>query len=258
MKRKAVLIESSRVKDHKALPGALVDVANWISFLQSDLGGAWRESEIATLSHPSLSQVENELSNDKGDYCFVAYSGHGREGNVFLNDYWVDQNGLAISNLKPKTARGTLIIDSCRGVEAAKFIKFSAVNEGRKVASESYYGRSVQFASANEIEAHEILEHAGIKPTAKQRWETSLSGSPEGIVEMLACSEGQGAEEDPIAGGYYTSLLLQSADLWLRGGPNSNIHTTREAHYYAASKLPPQQIPEYKPLWLHFPFAVKT
>lgn len=258
MKRKAILIESSKVKDHHDLPGARVDVANWRNFLKSDLGGAWEDAEIVILSHPTSTDVHNELSTDGYDYTFVAYSGHGHDGAVFLNDHWVNQGGYATSNLRPKTKKGTLIIDSCRGVQPDNFSKTACLHAGHAVAREAFYGRSVTFASANELNERIILNRAGVAPTSRQKWEKSLGSSLQGIVEMLACSKGQAADEDPTAGGYYTSLLLQSADFWTMNRSAVDIHTTKDAHDYAASKLPPQQTPQYGPSWITFPFAVRA
>ena len=75
---------------------------------------------------------------------------------------------------------------------------------------------------------------------------------------MLACSKGEAASENPSAGGYYTSLLLQSAQVWEGHEISPATHSTKDAHDYAARKLPSQQNPEYSPSWLVFPFAVKT
>jgi hypothetical protein len=44
--RKAILIESSKLKDHPDLPGARADVDNFSQFLQSEIGGSWYEWEI--------------------------------------------------------------------------------------------------------------------------------------------------------------------------------------------------------------------
>ena len=79
-----------------------------------------------------------------------------------------------------------------------------------------------------------------------------------GVVEMLACAKGQAADEDPSAGGYYTSLLMQSAELWDQRTIQPSTHSTKDAHDYAAAKLPSQQTPEYSPSWIDFPFAVST
>ena len=261
MKRKAILIEASNVTGLNDLPGARVDVANWKNFLTSDLGGAWEDSEIITLKKPDSSTVTQYLNVDADCYCFVAFSGHGSDGSVVLNDYWVN-SGYPIASLKPKGNKGTLIIDSCRGQAEAmrySFIKAAFANEaGHAVALNAHRGRSVQFASAKELSERLLLNRAGMVIKPRQKWEEAVKNSSVGTVEMLACSRGQAAGEDPQAGGYYTSLLMQSADLWQISGTTATIYSTKEAHDYAASKLPSQQTPEYKPLSLAFPFAVNS
>ena len=263
MTRKAILIESSDVVGERDLPGARVDIANWENFLKSDLGGAWEQSEIVTLHKPTSIDVQHYLDAGKDHYCFVAFSGHGCDGTVVLNENWIN-NGYPISNLKPKGDQGTLILDSCRGVTDAMLYSFSATqyafanDAGHAVALNARYGRSVQFASAQEMTESLILKRAGIVNKSREKWDDALRTKSKGLVEMLACAKGQTAGENPSAGGYYTSLLLQSADLWKNNGAISSVYTTKDAHDYAVSKLPAQQTPEYRPSWLNFPFAVEA
>jgi len=261
MKRKAILIEASDVIGLNNLPGARVDVNNWKSFLKSDLGGAWDDAEIVSLNKPQSAVLDKALTVEPDCYTFVAYSGHGSDGSVVLNEAWIN-TGYSTTKLKPKSNKGTLIIDSCRGVSEAKrysFTKTAFANESaHAVALNASMGRSVVFASAHELDERLILNRAGYVIRPRQIWEESIKRSLAGIVEMLACSKGQAAEEDPAAGGYYTSLLMQSADLWQVGASSGSIHTTKEAHDFAAYRLPPaQQKPEYNPSWLAFAFAVK-
>lgn len=261
MKRKAILIESSNVSGHTDLPGARVDIENWNDFLKSKLGGDWDDSEIVILRKPASSDVDAQLNVEADCYCFVAYSGHGSDGSVLLNEHW-EKTGYSTSKLKPRSSKGTLIIDSCRGLtEAARYSQTTSIalanTTGRAVALNASMGRSVVFASSGEISEHAILNRLGRVSTHRQQWEASLKGTSIGLVEMLSCSKGQAAGENPKAGGYYTSLLLQSADLWQLTAP-TGIHTTKQAHDYAVSKLPPQQTPEYRPTYLSFPFAVNA
>jgi len=251
MSRKAVIIESSNVNGQANLPGALVDQQNWINFLKSDLGGAWYDSEIELLSKPSSMKVEKLLDDHKDKYCFLAFSGHGSNNSIVLNE---NRLNYPISGLRPKSEKGTLIIDSCRGIDSARVISFSAAktrylaeaSEGHAVIANSARGYSTKFGSADKRRDHHI------------RWNFALILANKGVVEMYACSKGEGANEDPNAGGYYTSLLLQSADLWQQLGGDGNIYTTKDAHNHAVSKLPPQQNPEYRPSHLAFPFAVSV
>ena len=253
MKRKAILIESSNVKGQKEIPGARVDVKSWLNFLKSDLGGAWSESEIVVFSKPSPATVTRELPVDSDCYCFVAFSGHGSDGTVVLSDDCAD---FPIESLKPKGRQGTLIVDSCRGVEREPYGP-----SGQAVANELLNrstvrdARAAQFSSAVEASESLNLKRSGKIITHRQIWDEELKKCGVGVVEMLACAKGQAAGEDPSAGGYYTSLLLESADSWKRTATTS-AHTTKDAHDYAAAKLPEQQTPEYRPLGLAFPFAV--
>jgi hypothetical protein len=257
MTRKAILIESSTVTGHTDLPGARMDVVNWKSFLKSDLGGAWSDSEIVTLSKPFSSDVTKELTLDSDSYCFVAFSGHGSNGSVVLNDVL---DTFAISSLKPKTNRGTLIVDACRGVAdpvtLLSNLKVAMANESiiGAVAVEALQGRSMVFLNASGDYALNRLTRTG---NHRSRWDTALTTSSRGVVEMLACAKKQAAGEDPSAGGYYTSLLMQSAELWDKRATQASTHSTKDAHDYAAAKLPSQQTPEYTPSWLAFPFAVR-
>jgi hypothetical protein len=261
MNRKAILIESSKIKGHTELLGARVDIENWKNFLLSDLGGAWKASEIVCLSHPFSSDVERELRSDLTAYCFVAFSGHGADGTVALNDA---NMSCPISMLSPKGSRGAIIVDACRGVEEAVGYtatrKIAALNEAREgpVLNRALFGKATDFALANERSTDECLRY-GFPPNPERRiFEAALDKSSAGLVKMLACATGQGAAEDPLAGGYYTSLLMQAAKKWNGNYGTESVYTTKRAHDYAAEKLPPQQTPEYSPAYLEFPFAVSA
>ncbi len=205
MKRKAILIESSNVKNQTELPGARVDIANWKNFLKSDLGGAWEDSEIITLNKPYSSDVEENLKNHSDGYCFVAFSGHGCDGSVVLNDH-IDN--FPVGSLKPKGSQGTLVIDSCRGLSEAINFSFDAklafANESaHAVALNARLGRSVIFASSSELSKRLTLLQAGVVSKFREKWEEHIKKNSNGIVEMVACSKGEAAGEDPLAGGYY-------------------------------------------------------
>lgn len=259
MKRKAVLIESSNVKNQTDLPGARVDVQNWKSFLTSDLGGAWTDAEIVSLNKPFSSELENHLKIDPDCYCFVAFSGHGCDGSIVLNDHL---DSYPIASLKPKGIKGTLIIDACRGIDDARaysaMVKEAFLREALNIsiANEALQGRASVFASASAPPL--LLNRAAVLNKFRTKWNNALNSCSGGVVQMLACAKGQAAGENPSAGGYYTSLLLHSAALWDQRTTSPAVHTTKEAHDYAASKLPRQQTPEYSPSWLAYPFAVRT
>lgn len=255
MNKIAIIIESSNVAGETKLPGAILDQQNWIKFLKSDLGGLWNSNEIFPLSKPMSKDVTDLLEAHKDKYCFVAFSGHGMEGSIALNDYY---RNCPISTIKPRSAKGTLVIDSCRGISTSALNTFSESrgmtksSGDRTVLENSSQGMSSDFPiMAGSSRYSSSLSHA-------DSWNNALLKSMIGIVEMQACSKGEAAGENPNAGGFYTSLLLDSALAWKKSGGIGAIHYTLDAHLYASSKMPKQQNPEYKPLHLKFPFAVSV
>lgn len=245
------------MKGHTDLPGARIDLENWKNFLKSDLGGAWLDSEIVTLSKPFSSDVDNELKVTEDCYSFVAFSGHGCDGSVVLNDY---NTNFAVTSMRPKSGRGTLVVDACRGVPDlvlfSSNLRVSMANEaiGKGAAMEALHGRSTQFCAASEGYVSNRFTR-----TANHRthWESAVITSSRGLVQMLACAKGQASSEHASSGGFYTSLLMQSAERWNLRSSQSGTHSTKDAHDYAAGKLPAQQTPEYSPYSMAFPFAVR-
>jgi hypothetical protein len=250
MKRKAVLIESSDVSGCNDLPGARVDVENWITFLRSDLGGAWKDAEIVTLRKPFTTQVEREVGVARDCYCFVAFSGHGCEGSVVLND---SVDSFPIAKLKPTGGRGTVVVDACRGIAEGRIYNFA----NQSLASIALNAKSGETMELFESRTANVKAAAAVSE-AFRNWVAVLENSAHGTVEMLSCAKGQSAQENPASGGFYTSLLLRSAERWSQRTTNEKVHTTKNAHDYAANNLPPQQTPEYSPIGLAFPFAAKS
>lgn len=263
MKRKAILIESSDVKGQKDLPGARVDIDNWTLFLKSENGGAWKQSEIAILRKPFSNEVKALLDANKDSYCFVAFSGHGSNGAVVLNDH-IDS--FAVENLMPQGERGVLIVDSCRGFSGARQYNFSTggrLVHGKMGSFANESRERILASNAQSTETFELLENrtANVRhyyaSSAFITWTEALKNSNRGVLKMYSCSAGQAAGEDPESGGYYTSLLLEGAEVWVKAQYYSAVYSTKQAHRYAAERLPSQQVPEYTPLTIEFPFAAK-
>jgi hypothetical protein len=78
---------------------------------------------------------------------------------------------------------------------------------------------------------------------------------------MYSCASGQSADEDPAAGGLYTSLLMRSAENWYETAQSNYYYTTWNAHSDTARWMhqnAPQQTPEYDSHPIVFPFAAKA
>ena len=258
MQRKAIIIESSNIKGESYLPGAAVDASNWKNFLSSDLGGNWLESEIESYSNPSSITIQRLLRDAaSGDYTFVVFSGHGAEGTVCLNDY---EHNSPIAGLTPLSTKGTLILDTCRGSDGGERYSFpSMATKSAYVALANSESRSVMTAMNERVENFSNIQDI-ISP--RSLWHGYLEKASIGKVKMQSCAKGQSAGEDVNSGGYYTSLLMQSANKWYSLAKSMEQHTTHDAHSYARDNMPNKQRPEYtsSPVsaFREFPFAIKV
>jgi len=85
MIRRAVLVEAGDVPGQTKITGPEHDVRRMRVWLTSNVGGAWEDHEIETLSNPSPTQVRTAVERAAGaDYTVSAFSGHG----------WIEENGM--------------------------------------------------------------------------------------------------------------------------------------------------------------------
>ena len=258
MKRKAILIESSNVLGENDLPGARIDIENWVRFLSSRIGGAWETDEIVILRKPSLSQLDYALKQASERYCFLAFSGHGADGVVALNDF---SKQVPVSLLRPHGKKGVALIDSCRGKTETTKLDFGiqkhadTLNEAvaNSVTLSAKEGRATNFSEKG-AHTNELVELV----YGRIRFKAELEKADAGIVSMLSCSSGEAAGESRTAGGYYTSALLGAAVSFHTVTKGEGFFSTKEAHDYAVRIMPKQQNPEYSPANRWFPFAIKV
>lgn len=257
--RFAIIIESSDVRGQDDLPGARLDADNWITFLESDLGGAWEKEEWRDLHKPTQDEVAALVRQHAGSYIFLAFSGHGfeeynsytreYETRICLNDY---EKSVCIRNLAPARL-GTAIFDCCRGIEG-RHEYFSVANESlanRTGQQRSVYGMYKQAQHRNQIK-NLFLNNIANKYTYD-------------AVYMYACARNEAAGEDPSAGGYYTTLLIQCAKRWADTQKSNravcySVYNTKQAHDAACAAMKtvnPLQHPVYAPCRQSYPFAIE-
>lgn len=258
--RFAIIIESSNVRGQTDLPGARLDADNWITFLESDLGGAWGKEELCRLSKPTSGTLRTLVSRHFGDYVFLAFSGHGFEDynsisgkyvtKICLND---NEQAVAIDMIAPSRL-GTAVFDCCRGLEGGRrHISFANENLSNR-STVALNTKTALDEMLKKIQRRNVIRNIFLNDIEKR--------SVRDAIRMYSCSRNEGADEDPGAGGYYTSLLLQGAAEWSKAQNNNryyNIYTTKQAHDYACiamTQINPQQHPEYMPSWQIYPFAV--
>lgn len=253
MKRHAIIIESGNVKGQDDLPGARLDFANWLRFLKSELGGAWEEGEITPMHKPTIAEVKTALSEHSQDYVFLAFSGHGYQPYdsvlVCLND---NEKFVSERNLTPQF--GTVILDCCRGPG----------DSGRTTVKEAMDSIPMTFALANSrvmsTDLSTYFRRSNIRSAFMQEVRKHLAF--EG-VRMYACTKGQGAGEDPAAGGLYTTMLMARARTWgskIAHANQSNVYLTRDVHddvVLDLQRMGIQQTPVYEPDDAAYPFAIK-
>ena len=264
MNRIAFIIESSnvRLKGYDYLPGAEKDLANWVDFLHSPLGGAWTKNELVVVENNnpiSASNLRDEIfaASDKGNFVFIAFSGHGGEDeygpHICLNHF---EPKVAIASLTPER-NCCSIWDCCRAS-----IESSIVCESLSPSMDNAIVANMPTTNFTTMSTGLLTETY----RCRTRFSTALSKCAHNCaVKMFACSKDEAAGEAADVGGLYTSLLIHGAKLWkkemLNGSSviqDEDVYTTFDAHNYAAYAIPPQQRPEYVPIDVVYPFAVRT
>lgn len=116
MERKALIIGIPGIKGKSTIYNAVNHDVDYVKeFLMSDSGGKWNESEINTIINPGNFLVISSIAQMNSDYSFVYFSGHGgeyRSRNQIIE--LRDDDNFSITNLKTKSLKQLIIIDSCR------------------------------------------------------------------------------------------------------------------------------------------------
>lgn len=184
--RKAILIGAPSVKPE--LPGVRVDLDHIKSFLTSNKGGAWKESEITTLVDPFPAVVKAHLKlAEDSDYVFVTCSGHGehRVGKgiddtvMYLNE----SDAISINEVNPKNKRHLVIVDVCRNIVEIKRDQAFAVAKA-----------TMESMSESHINYRKIFDDA-------------IMATSEGRIVAYSCDLNQAAGDDGN-GGVFTQALL--------------------------------------------------
>ena len=180
MKRKALLIGNSN-----GLPGVKKDIANWFSFLTSDIGGAWYPSEIEIKMNPGKNELMDLIKRMKGfyDFIIVVYSGHGAYSKGTILEINEHEEYIYESDLKGIASRQISVFDCCRGL----------------LSDERSINESIR-----------IFNQRKIANFVRDYYDRRIMQSVEQQISLYACSIGESAY-DSSDGGYYTKNLLRFA-----------------------------------------------
>lgn len=233
MNRRAILLAAS--PDRNPIPSVYPDLAAFYSFLQSNLGGAWRSDEMFRSQNPTRNQILSAINTAKGvDYTLVFFAGHGETVKMGLP--WLETRILLSSGetvtereLNSGSARCTLILDCSRRT------------------AEEYKGGLLPNIS-------KLLEHGEQSSDFRDLYERSIANAESGLVKVNAAASNTVADKDS-----FTQHLLNESYTW--AARNKGTLNLREAVKNAKSAIKQEilQQPEYQGgrRLRHFPFAVQ-
>jgi len=221
MKRIALLFGNSN-----GLSGVKVDLFKYFKFLTSDFGGQWFESEISIVMNPSRKELLykiQDMKNEKPDYAFVAYSGHGAYSRQTYLEINKSGEFVTESELKGIASRQVSIFDCCRNVTVLPIMD-----------NKSYTG------------ALQAYSHISIRKKYDDRIMSAIIQQ----VSLYSCSIDESSYETND-GGIYTNCLLSSVNpsseqykLISDAQEEARPKTQEEAkRIYSMSQTPDQVLP---------------
>jgi len=182
MKRRALLIGNSN-----GLAGVKLDIANYIKFLKSDVGGQWHDVEIRTVMNPSkayLMSIIQQLKNERPDYAFVVFSGHGAYSKGTILEINAQEEYINENDLKYIASRQISIFDCCRNVITTPLVEKRALGG--------------------------VLNLSESEKKIRPAYDARIMQSIEQQVSLYACSINESAL-DTEDGGLYSKNLLRAA-----------------------------------------------
>lgn len=181
MKRKAIIIGNT-----SGLEGVRVDITRFTTFLKSNTGGAWFDSEIEIFENQTKStllQTVDVLRKQSLDYLIILFSGHGGQLRQTMLELNEQGETIAETALRQIAERQLNIYDCCR----------SYPTKVRKIALDSVsasFSESVNFC--------------------RRRYDDRIMQAIPQQALLYSCSIGQVSYDTPD-GGVYLSNLLHSA-----------------------------------------------
>lgn len=211
MKRRALIIGASYPPESEEhLAGVNIDLNNYRYFLTSPSGGAWVENkELFILQNATKQKIQRmitRLRDEKPDYSFVAFSGHGGAASPDSNYiYSHDDKEMNVRELWIKAPKRTLIIDSCR-----KQSPFYPIQESStKIAAMDSY---------TDIEAKKII--------ARSIFFDALKKSSIEHFRAYSCKYGETAADSDEYGGLFSSILIKNSLAWAHR--NNGVRTLQK------------------------------
>jgi Caspase domain len=187
LKRVAVLIEGfDSGKRASVLQQFKFDSRSFKLFLQSPIGGLWKQNEIICLISPSLKELEKMKEKITADYVLLYFSGHGNAINggsyIALSEY----ESIEVKQLPCFADKQLFVFDSCRGFPEP--LKEIFLNYPERISIDEHLVRSIY---------EEYLRNCG-----------------SGTTYCFSCSYGNSSYSDNFSGGYFTNSLITEVTAW--------------------------------------------
>ncbi|WP_020003295.1 caspase family protein [Brachyspira innocens] len=234
MERLAILI--SDFGEENDIMYTKEDIKNFRFFLQSNIGGAWRNDEIVCLCNPNKSKIE-KLSNIECDYTITMVSSHGgvskEDGQLYL---YINNMMYKDISFKNQSKKQLIIFDCCRSY----------------IPEEEYFSEKVIREST---ESSEIM----ISDLYRNKYNDHIKKSDDGIIVLYSCQIDQASDGRNETGSYFINSLIEASKIGLR---SKYIVTVKDALYLSKEciqKYPTNQVPEINAMKrnVYFPIAVR-
>jgi hypothetical protein len=154
------------------------------------MGGAWESDEIHILKEPTISELEKIVNEQKPDYALIILIGHGANQDdrqlFHLNKDTIIQAGQFTLDI-PKQL---IIVESCRDIQ--ENIEFASIKD-----------RIPTFKNGG------IIRFPIGREEARQRFDSELSKSADGISICFACSKDESAIDF-----CFSNILLKTSMEW--------------------------------------------
>lgn len=202
MNRHCILIGApgSKVQGNY-LNGVSKDMHKMKSFLTSNYGGAWKDSEITSIVNPEKSALLQLFREHMGaDFQFVLFSGHGGISTIDSEMYVeINTNGdeVRVSTLYNNVDKEVIVLDTCR----------------------SYYTPTTERYD----EMAKALKSADIDIRSRYRkvYDNLILQAERGSIILYSSSPGEASNETDD-GGVFTQALIK-AGLSITNSANKNI-----------------------------------
>lgn len=280
MKREAYIFGSPCVNGLQSLAGAVTDMQNWVKYLKSPVGGAWKDEEInpyltttdgaVLLTIPKLDGIMSQITSSGATGLKSIVSSAALSGAACL-----EAIECAIK-MEDETYRFvTFSGHGCESRDGQLLLCFNDNNEYVKADQliPKGFGTAIfdccrTVASVQPTLITEAVDKTPSMPLDVIKWYEAFTSELDGhqydeTVVIRSCGRNESAVDYGVGlGGGYTYCLIKGAVEWANssGHDLGKKYSTLQAHKRACTSLERngiRQSPQYSPNEISYPFAIR-